>query len=182
LKLRETIIVAMRRSLSSGLLLLVGAVLAFGAPPQSSSQITRALLSVENLNLPAGQSLSAFRIETWGVSLLSVCHIPPSWNLVEQKYEDPQGFLSGRSDFHGEVLRELRQMYLIDVYDYQPLPKGNPKGEYHPATFSGWVEVAEDGEIAENGSATHGKRRTLRSGNFHLTPASRCPDAPPPQP
>lgn len=162
------------------LLLIVGLIL--GAPAQSSAQITRALLSVDNLNLPAGESFSAFRIETWGVSLLSVCHIPPSWNVAEKKYEDPEGLLSGRSDFHGERLKELHQMYLVDVYDYQPLPRGNPKGEYHPATFSGWVEVAEEGEIAENGSATHGKRLTLKAGNFHLTPASHCPDPSPAQP
>src|ERR1700733_2846981 len=118
---------AMRYDFSIRIFLLIGA-LVFGAPPQSSSEITRALLSVDNLNVPTGQSLSAFRIETWGVSLLSVCNIPPDWKLVEQKYEDPEGLLSGRSDFHGEVLRELHVMYLVDVYDYQPLPRGNPKG------------------------------------------------------
>jgi hypothetical protein len=156
--------------------LLIGAI-TLGGSPQSSAQVTRALLSVDNLNLSAGQSLSAFRIETWGVSLLSVCRIPPDWNLTEQKYEDPQGLLSGRSDVHREVLTELHEMYLVDVYDYHPLPRGNPKGEYHPATFSGWIEVAGEG-----GSATHGERVALRSGNFHLTPAANCPAPAPPQP
>ena len=168
-------------NLSVRVSLLIGAII-FSAPAQTSAQISRALLSVDNLNLSPSQSLSAFKIDTWGVSLLSVCHIPPSWNLVEQKFQDPQGLLSGRPDFHGEVLRELDEMYLVDVYDYQPLPKGDPKGDSHPATFSGWIEVTESSEIAEHGSATHGKRRTLWSGNFRLTPALHCPAPPPPQP
>jgi len=143
---------------------------------QGSGQITRALLSVDNLNLPADHSIAGFRIETWGVSLLSVCHIPPSWNLSQEKYEDPAGLLIGRSDVHGEPLRELHQMFLVDVYSYQPLPKGDPKGEYHPASFSGWVEIIEEG------SDMHGKRRPLRASNFHLKPASYCPMPPPAQP
>jgi hypothetical protein len=143
---------------------------------QGSGQITRALLSVDRLNLPADQSISAFKIETWGVSLLSVCHIPPSWNLSQEKYEDPEGLLTGRADVHGEPLRELHQMFLVDVESYQHLPKGDPKGEYHPASFSGWVHIIEEGSDA------HRKRRTLHASNFHLTPASHCPTPPPAEP
>jgi len=143
---------------------------------QGFGQITRALLSVDSLNLPADHSIAAFKIETWGVSLLSVCYIPPSWNLSQEKYEDPEGLLRGRSDIHGEPLRELHQMFLVDVDSYQPLPKGDPKGEYHPASFSGWVQIIEEGSDA------HGKRRTLRASNFHLTPASHCPTPPPAEP
>jgi hypothetical protein len=143
---------------------------------QGSGQITRALLSVDSLNLPADHSIAAFKIETWGVSLLSVCHIQPSWNLSQDMYEDQAGLLIGRSDVHGEPLRELHQMFLVDVYSYQPLPKGDPKGEYHPASFSGWVQIIEEG------SDVHGKRCALRASNFHLTPASHCPTPPPAQP
>jgi len=163
---------AMLRSLSKHILPLAS-ILCFGAA--CPCQVTRVLLSVDNLHLPAGESLSAFRIDTWGVALVSVCHVPPDWNLTEQKYQNPAGLLSGRSD-HGEVLRELHEMYLVDVYSYQPLSKGDPKGEYHPATFSGWVEVAT------NPDATRGKRQPLTANNFHLTPATRCPLAPPPEP
>lgn len=136
-------------------------------------QLTRALLSVDGLSIPADHSLSAFQIKTWGVSLLSVCSIPQSWNLTEEKYEDPEGVLVGRSDVHGAPLRELRQMYLVDVLDYRPLPKGNPKGDYRPATFSGWIEVARESWNM------HGRRRSISSKSFHLTPATRCPVPPP---
>ena len=127
----------------------------------SHGQITRALLSVEGLNIPADHSLSAFRISTWGVSLLSVCTIPPNWNLIEEKFEDPEGLLMGTSDVHATPPRELHQMYLVDVYSYEPLPKGDPKGEFHPASFSGWVEVATESWNM------HGKRHTLHASNFH---------------
>lgn len=156
-------------------LFLVCVLLLSGTGP-SYGQVTRALLTVDGLNIPVDHSLSAFRITTWGVSLLSVCSIPPDWNLIEEKYEDPGGLLLGRSDVHGAPLRELKQMYLVDVYSYQPLPKGDPKGEFHPASFSGWIEVAKESWNM------HGKRRTLHANNFHLTPALQCPIPPPAEP
>lgn len=151
-------------AIAAAMLLIIGARQGFG-------QITRALLSVDSLDLPADHSIAAFKIETWGVSLLSVCHIPPSWNLSQEMYEDPAGLLTGRSDVHGEPLRELHQMFLVDVYNYQPLPKG-----VHPASFSGWVQIIEEG------SDVRGKRRALHASDFHLTPASHCPTPPPAQP
>lgn len=149
-------------------LLLVGA-------QQSSAQATRALLTVDHLNLPADESIARFRIDTWGVSLLNVCYIPRTWSLSEEGFLDPAGVLRGRSDLYHEPLKELHEMYLVDVYGYQPLSRGNPKTEYHPASFSGWIQ------IIRQGSEVPRKRRALRPGNFHLTPASRCPDSPPAQ-
>ena len=154
---------------------LIGLLLLSG-PVSGSGQVTRALLTVDGLNIPADYSVSAFRINTWGVVLLNVCSIPPSWNLIEEKYEDPKGLLLGRSDVHGAPLRELKQMYLVDVYGYQALPKGDPKGEFHPASFSGWIEVAKESWNM------HGKRRALHASNFRLTPASQCPVPPPAAP
>jgi hypothetical protein len=149
-------------------LLLVGS-------QQSSAQATRALLSVDHLNLPADESIATFRIDTWGVSLLNVCYIPRTWSLSEEGFLDPAGVLKGRSDLYHQPLKELHEMYLVDVYSYQPLPRGNPKTEYHPASFSGWIQ------LIGRGSELPGKRRALRPDNFHLTPASRCPDSPPAQ-
>lgn len=150
--------------------------LLLGGTQPGYGQITRALLTIDGLNIPTDQSLSAFRISTWGVSLLSVCSIPQSWNLTEEKYEDPEGVLLGRSDVHGAPLRSLKQMYLVDVYDYQPLQKGDPKGEFHPASFSGWIEVAKESWNM------HGKRRALHASSFRLTPASHCPIPSPAEP
>lgn len=153
--------------------LLLSAMFAVTSP--SFGQSSRMLLSVEGLGLPENETVISYSISTWGVAFLAVCKIPPSWEIKMQKYMDPEGMLAGRSDTHGKPLRELHQMFLVDVYSYQPLPRGNPKGEYHPASFSGWVEVGPN-------PSEHGKRRRLDSDNFKLTPATRCPDPPAPEP
>lgn len=153
-------------------------VLLFGGTKPSFGQVTRALLTVDGLSLARDQHLTAFKIDTWGVSLLAVCQIPPSGEMKAQKYMDPAGLLSGRSDLHGPPLKELHEMFLVDVYNYQPLPKGDPKGEFRPASFSGWVEIAKEG--SDNlPDTTHGRRRTLHASNFHLSPAAHCPIPPP---
>jgi len=146
------------------------------ATHSSSAQIQRALLTVDGLNIPTGGALAAFRIDTWGVIPLAVCHVPPLWEIKEEKFMDSAGFLSGRSDPYHRTLTKLDQMFLVDVYSYQPLPRGNLKGEYHPASFAGWFEVFDG-----NGNLLR-KRQVFRADNFHLTPAPRCPDAPPSEP
>ena len=158
------------------LVLMVAGVslLCVGTQP-SFGQAQRALLTVDGLSIPAGGALAAFRIDTWGVIPLAVCHVPPLWEIKEEKFMDSAGFLSGRSDPH-RTLTKLDQMFLVDVYSYQPLPRGNPKGEYHPASFAGWFEVFDgNGDIRR-------KRLVFHASNFHLTPAPGCPDAPPAEP
>lgn len=140
------------------------------------AQAQRALLTVDGMSIPAGGALAAFRIDTWGVVPLAVCKVPPIWEIKAEKFMDPAGFLSGRSDPYHRTLTKLDQMFLVDVYEYQPLPKGDPNGNYHPATFAGWFEVFDgSGDLVK-------KRRAFHPGNFHLTPAVRCPDAPPAEP
>jgi hypothetical protein len=142
----------------------------------SLGQVQRALLTVDGLSIPAGGALAAFRIDTWGVIPLAVCKVPPLWEFKEEKFMDSAGSLSGRSDPYHRTLTKLDQMYLVDVYSYQPLPRGDPKVDYHPASFAGWFEVFDgNGDVLK-------KRRLFRAGNFHLSAASRCPDAPPSEP
>jgi hypothetical protein len=139
-------------------------------------QAQRALLSVEGLSIPDSGALASFHIDTWGVVPLAVCQVPPQWEFKEEKFLTPQGFLSGRSDPYHRTLSKLDKLFLVDVYSYQPLPKGDPKGEYHPASFAGWYTVFDgSGDIVK-------KRRALHAQNLHLTPAPRCPDAPPAEP
>jgi hypothetical protein len=128
---------------------------------------------VDGLRIGRDEQIKAFHIKTWGVTFLSVCRVPQVWQLKAEKYEDPAGELSGRLDAHGEPLKALTDMYLIDVYDYQVRPK-----ESQPASFAGWVEI---GTVApfEGGSR---RRRALRAGNFRLTNARRCLELPPAQP
>jgi hypothetical protein len=153
----------------------VAVCLLFVGTHSSSGQAQRALLTVDGLSIPVGGALAAFHIDTWGVVPLAVCKVPPLWEIKEEMFLDPSALLSGSSDPH-RTLSELDQMFLVDVYNYQPLPKGNPKGEYHPASFAGWFKVFDgNGDILK-------QRRALHAGNFHLTPAPRCPDAPPSRP
>jgi hypothetical protein len=162
----------MKRFLSPAIFLLTLLV----AVESGFGQAQRALLTIDGLSIPEGGALAAFRIDTWGVIPLAVCKVPPQWELKEEMYMDPEGFLSGRSDPYHRTLTKLDQMYLVDVYSYQPLPKGDPKGDYHPASFAGWYEVFDgNGDVVK-------KRRAFRAANFHLTAAARCPDAPPAEP
>jgi len=161
----------MKRTLSSAALLLL-----FLGGESLLGQAQRALLSVDGLSVPTDGALYAFHIDTWGVTPLAVCKVFPLWDIKAEKFMDPAGLLSGRSDPYHRTLRKLDQLYLVDVYEYQPMPKGDPKGDYHPASFSGWYEVFDgSGNIIK-------KRREIRVSSFHLTPAARCPDAPPPEP
>jgi hypothetical protein len=159
------------------LIALLAAVQLVAAPP-ASAEVRRALLSVENLKLPAHATIRAFHIETWGVEFVAVCHMPPSWALKSEKFEDPEGSLDGRADTGGEPLKRLTDFYLVDIYDYQPLPKGDPKGEYHPPSFAGWVEAG----TAEPFGGGARRKRALTANNFRLRDSRNCPVAPSPQP
>ncbi len=146
------------------------------AAPAVFGQAQRALLSVDGLSLPANGALASFHIDTWGVIPLAVCHVPPLWELREEKFMDSAAVLSGREDPYHRSLTKLDKLFLVDVYSYQPLPKGNPKGEYHPPSFAGWFTVFDgNGDVIK-------KHRRFRASDFRLTPASRCPDAPPAEP
>ncbi len=150
----------------------------FACAEPVSAETRRVLLSVDGLHLRPMESIRAFHIETWGVEFLAVCHVPPSWEITSEKFEDPAGYFDGRSDTHSEPLKSMSAMYLIDVYDYQPLPKGDPKKEYHPASLAGWVVV---GRIQPFDGGTRHKR-TLNAANFRLQDATRCPKPAPAQP
>jgi hypothetical protein len=46
-----------------------------------STQVQRALLTVDGLGIPVAGALAAFRIDTWGVDPLAVCKVPPLWGV-----------------------------------------------------------------------------------------------------
>ena len=161
----------MRRSAFS----IAGLCLLFSAGP-ALGQAQRALLSVDSRSVPNGGALAAFHIDTWGVIPLAVCSVPPLWEVRAERFLDLSALLSGRSDQYHRTLTKLDKLFLVDVYSYQPLPRGNPKGDYHPPSFAGWFTVFD-----ENGDVIK-KQRPFRARDFHLTPAARCPDAPPAEP
>ena len=168
----------MVRAMTSRAFILAATLpLAFASP--ASAAISRALLSIAGVPAATGQYVTAFQIHTWGVEFLALCHTLPDWELKIQKYQDPDGMLSGSTDGHGAVdkagAKALTSLFLVDVYDYQPLPRGDPRSEYHPASFAGWVRMGND-------PFGHTKRQSLRATDFKLVKAERCPDPPPPQP
>ena len=157
----------MRRSV-----LIVAALGLLIAAKAGLGQAQRALLSVDGRDIPDGGAFADFHIDTWGVIPLAVCRIPPLWELSAEKFMDPSAVLSGRSDQNHRTLTKLTKLFLVDVYDYQPLSKGDPKGEYHPPSFVGWFRVFDgNGDVIK-------KRRAFHANDFHLISASRCPDAP----
>lgn len=142
------------------------------------AEVRRVLLTVDGLNIPTNQTIRAFHIETWGVEFLAICHLPPSWELKSEKFEDPEGWLDGKAGTHGEDMKKLSNMYLMDVYDYQAQPRGDPKGDYHPPSFAGWVEL---GRVEPFDGGTR-RKRTLKADQFRMQDAKRCPVPPPPEP
>jgi hypothetical protein len=156
------------------LILLFALSFLLAGATQPSTGIRRALLSVEGVSIPKGSAIFQYRVETWGVEFLAVCNLPQSWEIKSDKLENPEGYLSGRADIHGEWLGALKQMYLVDVYDYRPAASDDGV----PASFSGWVEVG----TRERFGDWHGHRVQLKANNFRLQDAQRCPLAPALQP
>ena len=157
---------------------LMAAVLGV-APSTAHPAVQRALLSIVGLQIPPGRYLNGLRLETWGVDVLELCHLPPDWEMNMEKYENPGGLIRGNGAGHGALdqtrARELTSLVLVDVYDYQPKPRGDPKGEYHPPSFVGWVRVGASYPPA-------GRRIKLAAANFKLVAATACPQPPPAQP
>ena len=144
---------------------------------RSEAAVKRALLSVDGLNVASADSIYDFRVETWGVEFLSACAFPQSWKLTSEKFEDSSGYLSGRADLHGSRLQRLSDMYLVDVYDYQPTSLHQSSGEV-PASFKGWARVGRREPFGD----WHGHKVALSARNFRLREATACPTPPPAAP
>ena len=130
------------------------------------------LLSIQGVTLGKNQYVAAFNIKTWGVTVLSVCRVPFAWRVTAGEQSDPEGILAGEGDTFGSYLsaQSLSEItFLIKVENYQAYPRGNPKGEYHPATFAGSITVDKPGTDEEQHSIR------LSASNFVRTPASTCP-------
>jgi hypothetical protein len=94
------------------------AALLLGAPQAAAFQ----LLSISGIELKDNEYVAAFRIETWGVRVRAVCHIPAGWGINVAGALDPSGTLTGsaaggvafleRSD-----LGTLDRLFLIDDPD-----------------------------------------------------------------
>jgi hypothetical protein len=133
------------------------------------------LLSIQGLSIEANELITEFQIETWGVQILAVCHIPPSWRVTAGNFVNPEGILSGEAGTVQASLRqsdldELNSLVLVRLDQYQADPRGDPGGEYHPATFAGSIRMQTVGlNPAE-------REVQLVPANFVRQSAARCPD------
>jgi len=135
------------------------------------------LLSVTGISLDRAHHLTKVLIRTWGVEVLAVCHVPKVATISVDFDIDPGGVLTWKaSSWHGELdqsgMRALSSLFLVRVSDYQKEPRGNPRGEFHPASFAGVATVATLQETPQEHAIP------LNWTNFALSPATRCPDPP----
>jgi hypothetical protein len=165
-------LVQMMNVIRSAILGVLAVAFVSAAQP-SAAAVRRVLLSVDGLSLPQGKDIYAFHIDTFGVEFVAVCSVPRGWELKSEKYENPEGYISGKADLHASRLRFAR-MYLVDVYDYQ----ARSDNDGHPASFSGWVQIGSREQFGD----WRGRKVTLRPNNFRLADAGRCPVPPPPLP
>ena len=114
------------------------------AAPAVFGQAQRALLSVDGLSIPANGALASFHIDTWGVIPLAVCHVPPLWELREEKFMDSAAVLSGREDPYHRSLSKLDKLFLVDVYSLYPkaIQKGSTTLHRSPAGLRCLTEMA----------------------------------------
>ncbi len=122
------------------------------------------------------QFVAGFNIDTWGVRVLSVCHIPPGWTISAGQGIDLGGSLSGSAgggvaNLDASRLDELRNLFLVEVTGYQATSRGNCADSCAPATFSGTVDIG-----TYSMSYVPDRKFRLAPSNIHLTPAARCPD------
>ena len=134
------------------------------------------LLSIRGITLPEHGYVKAFRIETWGVTVLAVCRLPPGWTITAGKSADPSGILAGEASLGSTYLNsqkpdQLHQLFLIEVSDYREreLAIPNVPGGVFPATFSGKLIIGTYG----NHDDAH--EVPIAPANLFREPATRCP-------
>jgi hypothetical protein len=134
-----------------------------------------ARLSIESPHPSDGQYINGFKIETWGVEILELCHLSPDWDVRKERFEAAAGLLRGEADHQSELNdprpAQLRSLFLVDVYDYRPVTLRDG-GTTHPASFAGWIKF---GSV---GSPPTGKWLKLAAGDLNLAKATQCPVPP----
>lgn len=136
------------------------AVLAVKA--EAATAGTPELLSLQGLALKTSQYIDGFKIETLGVRILAVCHIPMGWHLTAGHGIDQFGELSGESqggvaNINKDGLSDLNGLFLIAVEPDTAVP------------FRGTIRTGYYGRNLD-------QTRNLRPENLKRVPAARCPN------
>ena len=133
------------------------------------------LLSVTGIALNPQEHVDGFRVETWDVDFLAVCHLPPGWQIRAGRMATPDGVLAGEAS-HGVTfldrmrLSELDDLALVRILDPVQPEEIRSAGGIQPATFSGRATIGTYGD-----GEPHREQR-LGAANIRLLPAARCPD------
>jgi len=151
-------------------------VLALAGAARSNQATANELLSIRGIGLAENGYISGFHVDTWGVRVLAVCHLPPGWTITAGNSADPSGVLEGTASLGVTFLNrhdvsQLDNLFLIDVVNYRPqearLP--NQPGLIHPASFRGKASIGVYGPD----DTIHDVQ--LTPANLVREPASQCP-------
>lgn len=143
-----------------------------GAAPLADQPHTY-LLSLVHLPVAKDQYVNAFDIDTWGVTTLATCQIPPGWTITAGSSADPSGHMSGEGSLGVTWLNRKSLGYLTDlvlIRMYGPPDHGNRdiKGNGAPPTFEGTVTIGYYGSERE-------RKFKLRISDVRLKSATHCP-------
>lgn len=161
------------------ILIAVASLLALGAAAPvtaavQSDQPQTYLVSVVDIPLNAGESIEAFSLSTWGVTVNAVCRIPPGWEVRAGGGLTPEGVLAGEGSHGASWFREssppaLQAFTLITLNGpvRAQAARAPDGGGETPATFAGLATISTgDGD----------RQVRLTTSNVRLKSADRCPE------
>jgi len=128
------------------------------------------LLSLQ-VPLKPGEYVEAFKIDTQGVEIIAVCHIPFGWKTTAGIGDSIIGELSGQAGLGPSFVspgnhnsRELLKMFLVRVSRYTTARHGGV-----PPTFQATATIGRYGSAAESPPVR------LTPSDIIRTRAKRCP-------
>ncbi|KAJ8138157.1 hypothetical protein OY671_008630, partial [Metschnikowia pulcherrima] len=151
------------------------AVWSISAPSGAVAASRTYLASIQGIKLRAKEYVSAFKVDTWGVTFKAVCHIPPGWSIKAGNTASFDGALSGEGShsityFDRAHLRESRGLVSISIDGPVQRRVKHTQQSTIPPTFDGAATV---GRYAAQGI----RNIKLTHANVALVPGSRCPAA-----
>ena len=133
--------------------LWVAAALASGASgaPAAAAPGGLYLASIDGIRLDPNEFVDGFTIDTWGVEIVAICHLPPGWEIRAGRAASPDGVIAGEAS-HGVTflnrarLVQLRDLALVRLSEDPPRRREDrSRGSILPATFAGRVGIGRYG-------------------------------------
>jgi len=150
---------------------LLAILLAASGASSAACAATTGLLSIGPIPLGPKQYVASFDIDTQGVDILAVCHIPFGWKVTAGIDDAVTGRLKGRAGLGPSFvsatshnLSQLDGLFLISVEKRRTQLDGGL-----PPTFLGHVGIGRYGRDLGL------YRVPIPPASIRLTPAERCP-------